>query len=151
TASFGAGGAIDADQQSTLTAMCVTLAGNAATGGASTGEFSGGFGQGGAVSIFRAQASFRGSVFVGNSAVGGAGDAGNGGDAQGGAIDTIDGALSLTRTKFASNQAAGGADPAGASGGSGQGGALFNNPASSLMVAGAAIERNKAVGSTGFG
>jgi hypothetical protein len=149
--SFGAGGAINANQQSTLTAMCVTFVGNAATGGASAGDFPGGFGQGGAVAVFQAQASFRGSVLKANSAAGGAAGAASAGDAQGGAIDTIGGTLDLTRATLAANRATGGAGSASASGGSGQGGALFNNPASSLTVKGAAIERNKALGSTGFG
>jgi hypothetical protein len=130
-----------------------TFTGNSARGGRGTSDSAsaGGFCRGGAVAVFQAQASIRGSKFEANSAVGGSAGAAGAGDAQGGAIGTFDGTLHLTRTTFASNLAAGGAGSAGAPGGSGQGGALFNAPASSLAITGATIEHNQAVGSTGFG
>jgi hypothetical protein len=130
-----------------------TFTGNSARGGrgSSDSASAGGFGRGGAVAVFQAQASFRGSKFEANSAVGGAAGATGAGAAQGGAIGTFDGTLHLTQTTFASNLAAGGAGSAGAAGGSSRGGALFNTPASSLTVKGATIVHNKALGSTGFG
>jgi hypothetical protein len=130
-----------------------TFTGNSAQGGRgpTASASAGGSGRGGAVAVFRAHASFLGSTFGANSAVGGAAGAAGAGDAQGGAIGTFNGTLELTRTIFASNLAVGGAGSAGAPGGSGQGGALFNTPASSLTVGGAIIAHNKALGSTGFG
>jgi hypothetical protein len=130
-----------------------TFTGNTAQGGrgSSDAASAGGFGRGGAVAVFQAQASVRGSAFEANYAVGGAAGAASAGDAQGGAIGTFDGTLYLTQTTFASNVAAGGAGSAGAPGGSGQGGGLFNTPASSLTVKGATIAHNQALGSTGFG
>jgi hypothetical protein len=149
--SFAAGGAIYADQHSTLTAMCVTLLANQATGGNGVGSFSGGFGQGGAIVVSGAQASVRESTFKFNAASGGEAGTGSAGGGQGGAIDTMFGTLSVTGSLFDANQAKGGAQGAGSSGGSGQGGGLFNNPASSLAITNSTIERNSALGATGFG
>jgi hypothetical protein len=129
-----------------------TFLGNLAQGGQGSTLLSsaGGFAGGGAIRAIGDSVTITASSFANNRAIGGAGGA-RAGDAQGGAIDTVNGTLNLTQTTFTSNQAIGGAGSAGASGGSGQGGALFNNPASSLTVTGAVIEHNEAVGSTGFG
>jgi hypothetical protein len=123
--------------------------GNSAQGGRSStlSSSDGGFAGGAAIRAVGDSLTITGSAFSNNHATGGPSGAGSAGDAQGGAIATVNGALNLTRTIFASNLATGGAG----SGGSGQGGALFNNPASSLTVRGAIFAQNQALGSTGFG
>jgi hypothetical protein len=149
--SMGAGGSGEGGGFYLGASVTASLAQDTFTGNAAVGGNSGGFGRGGAVAAFQAQASIRDSTFAANSAVGGAAGASGAGDAQGGAIGTFGGTLALARTTFASNLAAGGAGSASAPGGSGQGGALFNNPASSLRIAGATFAHNEAIGSTGFG
>jgi hypothetical protein len=128
-----------------------TFIGNLAQGGESSTLLSsaGGFADGGAIRAVDGSLTITGSSFVNNLATGGAG-AGNlpGGVGQGGAVAVFQTQVSFHGSTFIANSAVGGA---GASGGSGQGGALFSNPASSLTVTGSTIERNTAVGSTGFG
>ena len=148
---YGAGGAIDADQSSVLTGKGDSFIGNQAAGGNGVNGFAAGSGQGGAIFLNVSQATFKSSNFKVNLARGGTAASGAAGDGDGGAIEALNSTLTITTTVFAANQAIGGAIAAGTSAGSGHGGALYSDPASGLTVSGSTIEFNNALGQTGFG
>ena len=149
--SFGAGGAINAGQSSTLTGKADSFISNQATGGNGVNSYSGGSGQGGAIYLSGSQASFIASSFRINLSRGGIAASGPAGNGDGGAIEALNSTLTLSTSVFALNQAIGGAIGIGTTGGSGDGGALYSNPASGLTITSSTIEFNNALGQTGYG
>ncbi len=149
--SFGAGGAIDAEQSSTLTGTADSFTNNQATGGNGVNSFAGGSGQGGAIFLSDSQASFSASNFRVNLARGGIAASGIAGNGDGGAIEAINSSLSIMTSVFDLNQAIGGAIATGTTPGSGDGGALYSDPASGLTITSSTIEFNSALVQSGHG
>ncbi len=118
-------------RDSSLTVSHSTFDGNGSTGGVGDTGLPGGVAAGGAISVSIAfleeAANIQHSLFVHNTATGGAGGAegGAGGAALGGALSVLAGAeVSVANSRFSHNTAQGGDGAAGGDGGSGTGGAI---------------------------
>jgi len=151
TASFGAGGAIHG-KGSTLALSGSTFRRNLARGGTGIDRYDGGSGQGGAIFAIEGSAAVTACTFDTNQAIGGVGgSSSDGGSGLGGAIQSVDGGLDVSRSTFANGLARGGAAATGNAVGSAAGGAIHADPASTLVVTGSTVRRNRALGSTGRG
>jgi hypothetical protein len=149
--SFGAGGAIHAAGGSRISATGVVFLHNEALGGNGVDSFPAGSGQGGAVFLVASKAEFAASQFLSNQALGGEAGTGAAGDGLGGAVQALNSDLLIRSSVLDSNQAIGGAIGVGTSGGTGDGGALYSDPAGKLTISQSKVTRNKALGASGYG